>query len=180
VSKIPDGIRDDLGQQIAKESSLLGSKKSIKEASTQLRPSEKVLAATTTLRTQGKRSDNGVLIVSDERLLFVHARGFATASEEIPLSNISGIVDRKGMAFGHIIVTGAGGITTEFKNINKNRISELMEAIRSHLSAGPKVQQPVGAPDLVEQIRSLGELRDAGVLTEEEFSAKKADLLQRM
>ena len=33
------------------------------------------------------------------------------------------------------------------------------------------------APDLVEQLRKLGELRDAGILTEEEFAAQKAKLL---
>jgi hypothetical protein len=32
----------------------------------------------------------------------------------------------------------------------------------------------------IEQIRKLGELRDAGVLTEAEFEAKKTDLLGRI
>lgn len=32
----------------------------------------------------------------------------------------------------------------------------------------------------LEQLRQLGELRDAGVVTEEEFAAKKADILSRM
>jgi hypothetical protein len=32
-------------------------------------------------------------------------------------------------------------------------------------------------PDLVEQLRKLGDLRDAGILTEEEFAAQKAKLL---
>lgn len=36
------------------------------------------------------------------------------------------------------------------------------------------------APDMVTQLRGLGELRDAGVLSEEEFQAKKADILSRM
>ena len=35
-------------------------------------------------------------------------------------------------------------------------------------------------PDVLEQIRKLGELRDAGILTGEEFAAKKADLLKRL
>src|SRR3712207_4506838 len=34
-----------------------------------------------------------------------------------------------------------------------------------------------GSGDLVEQLRKLGELRDAGILTEEEFAAQKAKLL---
>ena len=36
------------------------------------------------------------------------------------------------------------------------------------------------AADPLEQLRKLGELRDAGVLSEEEFAAKKADILSRM
>jgi len=38
---------------------------------------------------------------------------------------------------------------------------------------------PAGAPaaDPVEQLKELGELRDKGVLTEEEFAAQKAKLL---
>jgi hypothetical protein len=35
-------------------------------------------------------------------------------------------------------------------------------------------------PDIADQIRKLAELRDAGILTSEEFEAKKADLLERL
>lgn len=38
----------------------------------------------------------------------------------------------------------------------------------------------VTAPDVTEQIAKLAELRDQGVLTEDEFSAKKAELLGRI
>jgi hypothetical protein len=35
-------------------------------------------------------------------------------------------------------------------------------------------------PDVPDQLRKLAELRDAGVITEDEFSAKKADMLSRI
>nr|WP_246430038.1 SHOCT domain-containing protein [Schaalia hyovaginalis] len=35
-------------------------------------------------------------------------------------------------------------------------------------------------PDVAEQLSKLGHLRDAGILTEEEFATKKADLLSRL
>ena len=38
----------------------------------------------------------------------------------------------------------------------------------------------VPADDPIEAIRSLGGLRDAGLLTDEEFQAKKRDLLERI
>ncbi|MBD0862459.1 SHOCT domain-containing protein [Gordonia sp. zg691] len=34
--------------------------------------------------------------------------------------------------------------------------------------------------DAIEQIRKLGELRDAGILTEDEFTQKKSEILSRM
>lgn len=38
-------------------------------------------------------------------------------------------------------------------------------------------QASADAPDLMEQLAKLGELRDAGVLTDDEFQAQKAKLL---
>ena len=43
--------------------------------------------------------------------------------------------------------------------------------------APPAAAAPPPQPDLVDQLRKLGELRDAGILTEEEFAAQKAKLL---
>lgn len=50
-------------------------------------------------------------------------------------------------------------------------------------ASGPGHQpapEPQTAPDYVGQLSKLGELCDAGVLTEEEFAAKKAEILSRM
>lgn len=44
---------------------------------------------------------------------------------------------------------------------------------------GPAPAAPA-APDVIGQIRQLGRPRDAGVLTDEEFEAKKAVLLGRL
>jgi len=39
---------------------------------------------------------------------------------------------------------------------------------------------PPSAPDVLDQIKQLGELRDQGILTSAEFDAKKAELLARL
>lgn len=44
-------------------------------------------------------------------------------------------------------------------------------------SAPPPQAPPAPAVDPIEQLAKLGELRDKGVLTEEEFAAQKAQLL---
>lgn len=49
------------------------------------------------------------------------------------------------------------------------------------VQAAPAVPAPAAAaPDLTAQLQQLAALRDAGVLTEEEFAAKKADILARI
>jgi hypothetical protein len=40
--------------------------------------------------------------------------------------------------------------------------------------------EPATAPDPTEQLAKLGQLRDQGILTEEEFSAQKAKILAQM
>jgi TPP-dependent pyruvate/acetoin dehydrogenase alpha subunit len=41
----------------------------------------------------------------------------------------------------------------------------------------PQEAAPAAAPDPIERLKELGELRDKGVLTEEEFEAQKAKVL---
>ena len=41
----------------------------------------------------------------------------------------------------------------------------------------PEPEAPLSQEDLISQLKQLGELRDAGILTEDEFAAQKAKLL---
>jgi hypothetical protein len=60
------------------------------------------------------------------------------------------------------------------------------DAIRAHVEAyisqkhAPQPAAQPGEPDITDQLRKLGELRDAGVLTEQEFEKKKTELLDRL
>ena len=44
-------------------------------------------------------------------------------------------------------------------------------------AAAPAASQP---PDALDQLKRLAELRDSGILNEDEFNAKKAELLQKL
>ncbi|AIR96115.1 SHOCT domain-containing protein [Streptomyces glaucescens] len=54
---------------------------------------------------------------------------------------------------------------------------EQAPAVAAPVRAAPPAARP-STP--VEQLRQPAELRDAGILTEDEFAAKKADILARM
>jgi Short C-terminal domain len=77
----------------------------------------------------------------------------------------------------------------EIKNVNKTDGKEMADHVRQRLSApkpwtastdGDQNAIPSTAMDIPDQIRKLGELRDSGMVTPEEFEAKKAELLARM
>jgi hypothetical protein len=81
----------------------------------------------------------------------------------------------------------ASGNKAEIKNVNKDDGKGMTDIVRHRISATKPAAATGGAPDATpvssdvpDQIRQLAELRAAGVLTEEEFAAKKAELLSRM
>lgn len=61
-------------------------------------------------------------------------------------------------------------------------IRELAAAAHTPASPTAQTEAPAAsiAPDPIEQLRKLAELKDAGVLTAQEFNRKKADILGRM
>ncbi|MEO6958108.1 MAG: SHOCT domain-containing protein [Antricoccus sp.] len=61
-----------------------------------------------------------------------------------------------------------------------NAIREHVENYIEQKHAGESSQSTPLAPNIADQIKQLAELRDSGILNEDEFAAKKADLLSRM
>ncbi|MFF3066558.1 SHOCT domain-containing protein [Oerskovia sp. NPDC057915] len=73
---------------------------------------------------------------------------------------------------------------------NQARINAHTMANTRHFTSNPAPAMPVAPPeamppatnqpDAIEQLTKLGQLRDAGILTDDEFAQKKADILARM
>lgn len=118
---------------------------------------------------------------------------------EIPLDSVNAIhfsqkIWERVLGLGDLKIDSASieGVS-EFENIRKpNRVqneiylqmenNENRKFDRVSQGLAPHLQAHAAptAPSITEQLEKLGELRDRGVLSEEEFQAKKAELLQRM
>lgn len=117
-------------------------------------------------------------------------------TEMIPVKSITSVTTaRDGMLNSKVSVITAGN-TVDFRvshaeaKIVKDTLTQLIlggPPTPAH-AAAEAVQTPPAAPpapsapqvDVAAQLQQLAGLRDAGILTEEEFTAKKAELLSRL
>ncbi|WP_018505533.1 PH domain-containing protein [Parafrankia discariae] len=129
--------------------------------------------------------EGGLVVLTDRRLLFVSEGRRRRASEEFQLRNVSSVEWAAGLAFGKITVFASGG-KAEITNVDRRAGREITDLILRRLGLAAPVPPAAalssaaalsGELDLRDRLRRLGELRDAGVLTREEFEGKLARLL---
>lgn len=122
----------------------------------------------------------GLVVMTDRRLLFVQDGMMSKSTEDFPYSKISSVSWNSGMAMGTVTVFASGN-KAEIKNVQKDDGKALVDALRERLADSPATAPTAPAAaapvDLAEQLTKLAALRDAGVLTDEEFAAQKARLL---
>lgn len=123
----------------------------------------------------------GSLLATDRRVVFYAKKLGGYELESFPYGNISSFEQGKNM-MGHNVTFFASGNKVHMKWIKTDKdLATLTETVKAAMNGSKPTAAPATtAPDPMDQLRKLGELRDAGVLTPEEFDAKKADLLARM
>ena len=126
---------------------------------------------------------NGILVVTEKRVILYGKRFSGFNLETFPYDKISAIELSKGFLGKKISVKMSGNETT-LKYIKTgdgdpdavvSKAKELMECNSSN-----SILKSSGESDIIEQIRKLAELKDAGILSESEFDAKKSELLSRI
>lgn len=138
----------------------------------------------------------GVMLATDRRIVFYAKKLGGFDLESFPYGSISSFEQSKSM-MGHQIKFFASGNTINLKWINDAEALAAFVKILRHQQAAPVAPAPnleaaiirTSAPsaptpsssDVVfDQLRQLGQLRDAGIVTPEEFEAKKTELLARL
>jgi len=126
----------------------------------------------------------GILVATDRRMLFFAKKVGGYDLESFPYGNISSLEQGKSM-LGASLKFFASGNTVAMQRINvrKNNLGEFMTVVQSRINetkSSPLSPTASGDVDIADQIKKLADLRDAGILSEEEFSEKKAELLKRL
>ena len=128
----------------------------------------------------GASSPNPVeqIYVTNKRIIVHKIEGlFKNERIEIPLSSISSINTTVKLINAEIKILASNN-KASVEKLPVDIAQELKTLIDSLLhSASSKKEVAENTSDVADQIKKLADLRDAGILTEEEFNAKKQQLL---
>lgn len=130
----------------------------------------------------------GVLIATTARLVYYRSGFLSEKIEAWTIERISSVECKVKLVFTDLVVYTSGDrIKVEIwseKSLARAFVSLLQLAINQPAGAPPQSPTPsASAPpsdDPMAMLTKLGALRDAGVLTEEEFIAKKTEILARI
>ena len=134
---------------------------------------------------------NGIFAATDKRLIIYQKQSKVTTLLVFGYDTIYAVETKSSWIGTSIIITSDKKIVNDEK-IRIKHINEQDEAVEQFTEYIRKKQvedvepnpsesnPPEPAPDIPNQIRGLAELKDQGILTEEEFNAKKQDLLDRL
>lgn len=116
---------------------------------------------------------NGVFLATDRRILFYGKKIFGYDLEVFPYANISSFEIGKGM-LGRSVSFFASGNKVKLKWINQGEVDKFIDYVKQNVGKKSEIKLPSSVAD---EIKKLAELKEAGVLTEEEFEVKKKQLL---
>lgn len=152
--------------------------KLVAEAKKHLKPDEVVLAEVMGAyesKILGKETlRNGVFLATDRRIFFFGKKLFGFDAESFPYKKISSFEYGKDM-MGKTISFFASGNRVKMKWINVGHVKNFVGIVQNKINEKTEVVKT--ATDVTDQLKKLADLMKDGILTEEEFSAKKKQLL---
>lgn len=126
------------------------------------------------------RIQGGILVLTDRRLLYVRVGWTGqTSTKDFWLERVSSVWFAPGVLTGRVIIFPSDDANAVFTEVNKSAGQAMVIEARNALGYRNETSF-AGTRDPYDQLHELGELHQAGLLTEEEFQTKKADVLDRM
>ena len=117
-----------------------------------------------------------------DEIAVVHG-GHIRTEQRIRYEQIAQVVVRKGLQRSSLIIERTGGHTLRVDGLGHVSAEQAREGIQIRVQdarrAGTSASS-ASAPSFAAQIRELAELKEAGLITEEEFQTKTRNLLDRM
>jgi len=190
----PHQVVEELAKR--KLANRLGVRKELKRLPEQLEHGEELI----TMAGGTFEDGNGLIVVTDRRLIWTEQGAFKNKVEEFPFDRVATISTEKKMMSGTLKLSVSGGGRHEIKNVMpKDRVEEIAGYVRRQISPGapapatapqPITPEPAAAQaapppqpahdEIVARLSKLKELNEQGLLTDEEYAAKRAELIEQL
>lgn len=125
---------------------------------------------------------SGQFVLTNKRACFYSEAPFEEVFETMPLSKITSVETSSLMGY-RVLRLHTAHDDLEFKTLEPkalfDKVIAHLERLRNEPTGG-SIAPTAPAESVTDKIKKLGELRDAGLLTDDEFNTKKAELLARL
>ncbi len=128
---------------------------------------------------------NNALVLTDRRVMFVDRKMIQLNMQHTTLlyQEISGVREHKAMLHGSLTIIHKGGDDRTFEKMPGVDVPKASAMIREQIAratSGGANATGTHMASIPEQLQQLGDLHKQGILTDQEFAAKKVELLHRM
>lgn len=166
-------MRDDINAAAGRMNWKLGSRREIKKLPDHLHDGETVQE----LACGQYGGGTGLLALTSERIIFLREGWIGAAHEDFMLHRVTSVGFKSTFGSGKVTIHASGN-TVDIESVVSDDGKRFAAAAREVLSR-PADSAPA-QDDPLERLKKLGELRDAGVISPEEFEQKKAELLGKV
>ncbi len=188
-------MRDDVAKVLKMfQIPTFGNKKNIENAEKLLHTDEQVLYISPTnciIFSQNTRKNErlpGIAILTTKRFIFNYKIMLNTATDMVTLDEIRSVsYNGNGMTGGHLeihTITKTYDILVSYRQDMMQYLQELFMWAKNNAAENNNVSfnktNTNQNPDIISQIERLAELRDKGIITDDEFQNKKQELLLKL
>lgn len=130
----------------------------------------------------------GLIVLTDQRILFYNEGWTGSINQDLPLRECRSVAVGSGVLYSSVLIQARDN-SVAISKVIKEDAARIVKAARKQLHLVKTPQSAIQTQGLIdaaatkspmEQLKQLGELRDAGIVTQEEFEAKKTELLGRI
>lgn len=172
LSDMAEALRSDIRSAADRLQSKIGIGRELKTLESELWEAETVSLLASGTYTSG----NGVIVLTDRRVLFYLKRLVGAQTEDFPLSKISSIDYKSGMLMGEITIYTSGQKAT-IKNVEKAIGKQIVDAVRNQISQPTETPKISNGDSVADQLLKLKQLHAAGALTDAQYEEKSAPLI---
>jgi hypothetical protein len=144
-----------------------------------LDPEETVLRLASGLLQGGTLQQNGLLVLTDRRLLFIRSGIIHSHQVSVPLDTVTAVSVSKGLLKSTLKTTGPQSnlVVNGVDKADAEAFASELRTILANRAHGMVLPPSSSVGHVADEIERLAALRDRGILTNAEFAAQKSKLL---